>query len=319
MTKTKIWLIVAASLVAAGLIIFAGVMTVRGWNFNRLFLGSEIRSTSYDTAENFSSISIITDTLDIVFVPAEQVECRVECHELKNVTHTVSVEDGTLKIGVLDTRKWYEMLFSWGSPKMTVYLPIKQYERLTITENTGDIKIPSDFSFKSIDISTSTGNVKSFASATDSITIKTSTGDILVQDVSAGLMSLSVSTGEITAENITLEGNLELKVSTGKTKLSNIKCQTLNSHGNTGDIKLDSVIVSEKMLIERSTGDVKLEQCDAGEIYIETDTGDVTGSLLTDKVFIAQTDTGRVAVPESVTGGKCKIKTSTGDIIITVE
>jgi DUF4097 and DUF4098 domain-containing protein YvlB len=64
---------------------------------------------------------------------------------------------------------------------------------------------------------------------------------------------------------------------------------------------------------------VKFERCDASELYIELDTGDVTGSLLSDKVFIAQSDTGRVNVPKSVTGGRCEITTDTGDIKITVE
>lgn len=64
---------------------------------------------------------------------------------------------------------------------------------------------------------------------------------------------------------------------------------------------------------------MKLDRSDAAEIYVRTDTGDVTGSLLTDKIFFAETDTGDIDVPESVEGGKCKIKTDTGDISIKIE
>lgn len=42
------------------------------------------------------------------------------------------------------------------------------------------------------------------------------------------------------------------------------------------------------------------------------------GSLLSDKVFLMQTDTGEVDVPKTVTGGKCEIITDTGDIRIDV-
>jgi hypothetical protein len=44
----------------------------------------------------------------------------------------------------------------------------------------------------------------------------------------------------------------------------------------------------------------------------------VKGSLLTDKIFFAKSETGRVIVPESMTGGRCEIKSDTGDIKITV-
>ena len=54
------------------------------------------------------------------------------------------------------------------------------------------------------------------------------------------------------------------------------------------------------------------------ELFVETDTGDVRGSLLTEKTFIVQTDTGSVDVPETTTGGKCEITTDTGDIEIEI-
>ena len=60
-------------------------------------------------------------------------------------------------------------------------------------------------------------------------------------------------------------------------------------------------------------------QGDAAELEISTDTGDVKGSLLTEKVFITRSDTGRIRVPETVTGGKCKITTDTGNIEIEIQ
>ena len=82
---------------------------------------------------------------------------------------------------------------------------------------------------------------------------------------------------------------------------------------------MDNVIAAEKLSIERSTGDVKFDGSDATEIYVKTDTGDVTGSLLTDKVFITQTDTGDVDVPKTTTGCRCEIITDTGDIRIKIQ
>ena len=59
--------------------------------------------------------------------------------------------------------------------------------------------------------------------------------------------------------------------------------------------------------------------CDAGELHVKTDTGDVTGSLLSDKIFFAESDVGSVDVPKTTTGGVCEIQTNTGNIAITID
>ena len=60
------------------------------------------------------------------------------------------------------------------------------------------------------------------------------------------------------------------------------------------------------------------DSSDAAEIFVKTSTGDVSGSLLTEKVFITDTSTGKVSVPKTTTGGKCELITSTGDIKIEI-
>ena len=66
---------------------------------------------------------------------------------------------------------------------------------------------------------------------------------------------------------------------------------------------------------ERSTGNVNFENSDAAGICVKTSTGDVTGTLLTEKVFTAETSAGSISVPDTKTGGKCEITTSTGNIV----
>ena len=115
------------------------------------------------------------------------------------------------------------------------------------------------------------------------------------------------------------KGDININVSTGKANLSDINCKSITTKGSTGDIILKNLIVTEKLSIKRSTGDIKIDGSDASEIFIETDTGDVRGSLLTDKVFIVSTDTGRIDVPKTTTGGRCEITTDTGDIILKIK
>ena len=68
-----------------------------------------------------------------------------------------------------------------------------------------------------------------------------------------------------------------------------------------------------------STGDVDLIDSDSDTFDIETSTGHVKGTILTTKIFDAKSDTGKVDVPLSGTGGLCKIRTSTGSIEIKIK
>lgn len=281
MTKTtKIWLIIATTLLLTGCIIFGGVMTVYKWDFSKLST-NKYETNKYDITDNFKNISVNVKTADIVFVASEKAKTEVVCYEQDNANHEVSVDNDTLTIKLVDERKWYEYIgINFRTPKITVYLPQGEYGNLTVSASTGDIDI---------------------------------------KNLSAENINLTVTTGEIEAKSITCNGDFKTTVSTGEVELKDVSCKNLSSNGNTGDITLKDVIAEEKFAIERSTGDVKFERCDANEIFVKTDTGDVKGSLLSDKVFITQTDTGNIDVPKTITGGRCEITTDTGDIKITVD
>ncbi len=317
--KTKIWIITAVSFILIGGIIFVGAMSMLKWNFKGVST-TKYETNTYDIVEEFENISINTDTADILFVLSAGGKCKVECIEEASTKHNVLIKENTLNIDVNDTRKWYDYIsfFSFGTPKITVYLPLDKYALLTVNASTGDIEIPKEFTFDSIDIKASTGDVNSSASAIRDLKIKLSTGHINVENISAKNMNLTTSTGHIKAESIDCGEQIEVRVSTGKTYLTDVKCENLISSGDTGDMTLTNVIATKGFNITRSTGDIKLDRCDANEILIKTDTGDVSGSLLSSKVFMCKTDTGRVNVPKTIEGGKCEITTDTGDIIIMV-
>jgi len=316
--KTKIWLVTAFSLILIGTVIFMGVMFTLKWDFTML------STIKYETAqhiinESFDSVFVDTDTADVVFALSESDECSVRCYERENETHKVSVKDGTLEIKLLDERKWYQHIgISFASPKITIYLPMESYRSLSVKADTGKVDIPSDFRFESIDVSVSTGDVRCDASASGRAKIKTSTGDIRINNISVDTLDLAVSTGAVRVYGLECAKELSLVVSTGKTTLSDVLCGSLSTNGSTGGITLKNVIVSGKLSVKRSTGGVKLEGCDAAEIYIKTSTGSVKGSLLSQKIFIVDTDTGSKKVPDSLEGGRCEIITSTGDIKIEI-
>ncbi|MBO4419027.1 MAG: DUF4097 family beta strand repeat protein [Oscillospiraceae bacterium] len=320
MKQSKIvWLIVAGALVLLGAILFVCIMAANDWDFSRLST-SKYENRTVEIAEDFQNISIRSETEDIDFVLTDDGSCKVVLYEREKVTHSVDVANGTLSIKQMDTRKWYDNIavFSTDSPKITVYLPRNEYAALSIEESTGDISLPGEIGFESIQITASTGDITCFSSASKSIRVQTSTGHIRLEKLSAGEIDLTASTGRIELRSVECAGALRVGVSTGRVELSELRCESLASTGSTGDITLKQVTAAGKMEIERSTGDVRFEQSDAGELFIETDTGDVTGSLRSAKIFFTQSDTGHIEVPETTTGGKCKITTDTGDIEISV-
>lgn len=320
MNKTKIWLIIGAVLLSLGIIISIGVIVIGNWDFTKLS-SVKFKDNTYDIAENFENISVKTDTADIIFLPSESNKVRVECRERKNVQHNVSVKDNTLCIEIKDLRKWYEYIevFSFNEAKIKIYLPKSRFGDLSIEGSTGDTEIPEDFKFMSVDIKVSTGNIKVSASAQGSMKLEASTGDIFAENINADSLDLTISTGMINANSINLNGDLKVMVSTGKTEITNANLKSVISSGSTGDITLTNVIAQKDFDITRSTGNVEFDSSDATELFINTDTGDITGNLLTEKIFICESNTGKTNVPKTTSGGRCELKTSTGDIKIFIK
>lgn len=312
--RTKIWLIAAAVLVAAGLLLFAAVMTVNHWDFSGL--GTEEYETySYEIDEAFSSIAVDTQTADLVFAVSEDGMCLVDFYVPESVTRYSEVQNGTLYIRTFDEP--LKMGFGFRSPRITLHLPKTVYDTLSIEETTGDVEIPGDFQFESADITLSTGDVSFSAAVSGAVNITTTTGEIRLEHSKTEALSLSASTGEITLTGVTC-GDVTANVTTGEVHLTDIKCQSFLSSGTTGEVFLTQVLAAGKISVERSTGDVKFDRADAAEIFVKTATGDVTGTLLTEKIFFAESSTGNISVPRTTSGGTCEITTSTGDIRIKI-
>lgn len=317
--STIVCLIVAVSLMALGAMVFVVGMTMKGFSFSNTFTTARLETLSYDIEEKFDDIKIISNTADINFYASDNDSAKVVCYEDAKLKYDVSVTDGTLTITLSDERRWYDHItFFSPDTNVDIYLPAGEYGALSINTNTSDIDIPEDFTFTSLDIDLTTGDVDCSASVKDTFKIKATTGNLKLSKISAASVDLKTTTGRIAVTDLTCEGDVSVKVSTGKTIFNNVACKNLISTGGTGDVKLKGVIATEKFDIKRSTGDVEFDRCDAAEITIVTDTGEVEGSLLTEKIFFVKTDTGDVDVPRTTTGGTCDITTDTGDIEIYV-
>ena len=316
----KKWMLIAVFMILLGCAAFVGALASSNWDFAALG-HSKYGTVSYEITEEFQNITVEGDTEDIEFVRSDDETCRVTFFEREKELHTAEVNDGTLFISLNDTRAWYEhiSLFSIGSPRITLTLPQAAYDALTIKESTGDIALPANLAFVSVDIEVSTGDVSSAASTSGLTRVSTSTGDIRLDSLSAGTLDLSVSTGRVDLQTVTCEESASIRVTTGNLSMKDVSCGSLTSNGSTGGVRLENVEVSGAMTIERSTGNVRFEHCDAAELSIRTSTGSVSGSLMTDKIFVAHSDTGRVTIPDTTSGGRCEIRTDTGHIDISID
>ena len=212
----KKWMVIAAILTGAGVLFCTISSAILGFNLKKLGFAKYVSNT-YKISETFENINILGDTENISFVLAEDGNCKVVCSEDEKNPHDVRVENNTLMIDRTSNSKLQLNIgISTESPEIIVYLPQKEYEILTIDTDTGDIMIPKDFSFESMNIQLDTGDISNQASANESICIKTDTGDITVSDVSAVDMKLTSDTGRMEISNIVLTGNFDLSEETGK-------------------------------------------------------------------------------------------------------
>ena len=283
---------------------------------------SKLDSSKYETKvytadEAFDGIEIDASEEDIFVEPSEDGRTSIVCTEREKVMFAVSVKNGVLKIAEDDKRAWYDRLSILSrSLSVTVYLPSDRFGSVKIDSDTGKVNIPGSFSFDSADIRASTGDVACSASADGMLSIKTSTGDIMLADAEAGQIELTVSTGSIDAASVGCGGAFTAHFGTGKARITDVSCESLVCGGSTGDIVLKNTVASDSFDINSGTGDVRFESCDAGRITVKTSTGSVTGTLQTEKVFIAKASAGKVDVPDTSSGGRCEITTSTGNIHI---
>ena len=109
----KIWLIVASSLVVAGIIIFGAVMTIFNWDFTKLGT-SDYETNRYEIEESFRDLSIDTNTADITVLPSEDGEVKVVCKEKSKLKYSVSVENDTLIVFVSQSSQQSAQIISVG-------------------------------------------------------------------------------------------------------------------------------------------------------------------------------------------------------------
>ena len=302
-----------------GAIIFVGGLAMLKWDFKSLSI-LKYDTHAYEPQGDFTEIFVDTSTAHINFVVSDNGKAIVVSYEKEKANHLVNVENGVLTIKMNDTRKWYHRIeIDFDTAEITVALPKDEYESLKINAGPGKAKIANALTFNSADINLSTGDIYYSCESSGDVKLSATTGDISVKGSAYNSLCMDVTTGDIEIYGINCTEDITLDFSTGEIEMKNVTCKRFFAKGTTGDIEMENVIGSDLFSLETNTGDIELIGCDAAELNLKATTGDIYGSLLSEKIFITDTSTGKVDTPRGTSGGICQITTTTGNIKMTVE
>lgn len=307
----KIILIIFIILVIIAIAGFIALMVASDWNLENF----KYVEKEYQVEENFESIKLNLKGSDVVIRSSNDEKCKVVCFENNIYSHSVDVINNELVVGCNYKTK---IFFSYKESKITIYLPEKDYKTLNLTTTSGDVDV-ENLKVDELTITVSSGDVEVNNVECNNISTAGESGDVELQNIKVnGAVSVARDSGDVELSNVSCNGNLSTSTDSGDISLENVVCGGLSSECDSGDVKLESVLVNGALTIEAESGDVEFSKLDASSLDITTTSGDVKGSLLSDKIFAVRSSSGEIDVPQTTTGGVCKITVRSGDVIITI-
>lgn len=274
----------------------------RKW-YDHIGTNDETAITVYMPAGKYGSLVISESTGDLL-IPTDFVFSDIDIDISTADVLLEASADGDVKIDA-----------STGDIKIN---DISVGGLLDVVVSTGDVSL-SGVVCNSVNVAGSTGTTEiNSLFSSGGVALERSTGHINIVGLDALSLDIVTSTGKVNASDVKCADTAKVDVSSGDITFKNLRAETLMSNGDSGDVILTDTVIAGRVDIERDTGDVEFNSFDAAEIHINVSTGDVTGTLLSDKVYIIKTSTGKIDVPDTITGGRCEITTSTGDVKISV-
>ena len=300
-------------------------------------------TTSYEITEDFNSI-IIDDEVgyhDIKIEISSSGKCEIVHTGKDYVTLERSVRDGKLVLKTVNTKGFFGRFsfFGFSSSQITVSVPEKDYEKLSVDSSSGYVRI-NGVNAKATSVDLSSGEIYLNGITTENLELETSSGDISLTEVIAstkanidttsgsfnasklgvGAFECELTSGEFKVRDLIATGRVEIESGSGDVEIFNAIAKSLSIETTSGDIELVNFVASESITIDTTSGEIDFESCDALNVRIETTSGDVEGTLLSAKSFDAKATSGDVRVPSNDgNGGNCFVRTTSGDIEIRVK
>lgn len=242
---TKITLVIAAALVAVGMVLAiiggaTGGMQSIHFDRNGFSIGPEGDRymakdviTKREVQKEFKNIILDVDAYDVELVQGEEYAVQYSYYK-KNTSPVVSVDGTTLNIKADEKERdglfdGLPLLGIKSGSKIKIYYPENaQLEVIEIDNGAGDVRV-KNLGAKELDVSLMLGNVHISNVNVDKMELSLEAGDCNLEDVNASTADLSLKLGDLAAKRvntkaldaenssgqITLQGNFE-----GKTKVA---------------------------------------------------------------------------------------------------
>ena len=338
-TFIKIFVILGAILLVAGVAVFVGGMTAGGWDFSIL---NTVRYTqkSYDAEGAVTSVHIEYSNAAISVEYSETAETvhidyPVRLNERGEETAQIEITEEGGTLAVVEHVDWEKNLFQWSlgnSPAVRVVLPAGQNIALDLYTQNGSVSLNADGeALPSLSLRSNNGSISVSGTLTvaEDAAFQTDNGSVNVSGVSAaGDLTLRTSNGSMRAENISAD-SLEARSSNGSLRLTDIAAaDSLTAKTNNGAIELLGDITAKMLTVSTSAGDIAMHDgmIDAQEIAMTTELGSIEaeGSAFagaqSDYTVLVSTGLGESNVSDSVGGNrKLTLSTGTGDIRVYFE
>ena len=344
-TFIKIFVILGAILLVAGVAVFVGGMTAGGWDFSIL---NTVRYTqkSYDAEGAVTSVHIEYSNAAISVEYSETAETvhidyPVRLNERGEETAQIEITEEGGALTVVEHVDWQDSLFQWdidldfgddSARTVRVVLPAGQNIALDLYTQNGSVSLNADGeALPSLSLRSNNGSISVSGTLTvaEDAAFQTDNGSVNVSGVSAaGDLTLRTSNGSMRAENISAD-SLEARSSNGSLRLADIAAaDSLAAKTTNGAIELLGDITAKMLTVSTSAGDIAMHDgmIDAQEIAMTTELGSIEaeGSAFagaqSDYTVLVSTGMGSSNVSASSGGSrKLTLSTNLGDIRVYFE
>ena len=351
-TFIKIFVILGAILLVAGVAVFVGGMTAGGWDFSIL---NTVRYTqkSYDAEGAVTSVHIEYSNAAISVEYSEtaenvHIDYPVRLNERDEEISQIAITETDGVLTLTEHCDWQDSLFQWdidlfqwdidldfgddSARTVRVVLPAGQNIALDLYTQNGSVSLNADGeALPSLSLRSNNGSISVSGTLTvaEDAAFQTDNGSVNVSGVSAaGDLTLRTSNGSMRAENISAD-SLEARSSNGSLRLADIAAaDSLTAKTNNGAIELLGDITAKMLTVSTSAGDIAMHDgmIDAQEIAMTTELGSIEaeGSAFagaqSDYTVLVSTGLGESNVSDSVGGSrKLTLSTGTGDIRVYFE
>lgn len=319
MKATKIAIVVSIFLVVIGTITAIAGLFALGFDMTRLSNLAPVTHT-YVLDGEIKNISVEAVETSVKILPSEDEKAKVVSRESDKIYHRVNLTEETLSINRIDERKWYEFIgiIVDNDMELEIYLPKRDYENLYINSVSGNIFIPKDFTFEEAEIKTVSGDTEFVAKVKKEFNVETVSGMVNVGNVASNELYISSISGRIDLKSIESEHSIGVKTVSGYISMEDISAKKITAESMSGRIAFDNVVAFDEIYAESISGSINLNKSDASTLKLKSTSGNIIGNLLSEKIFVADTVSGNITLPEVQKGGRCEVKTISGNIQISI-